>query len=61
METWFKELQENKIPLPQSFDCEFFAHAFDIIVEAAHHQVLSRFLGILYARATPNKFLINRI
>jgi hypothetical protein len=44
---WLKELQEHKIPIPQNFDLAFFSEAFQVMLEAEHHQILSRILSLL--------------
>jgi hypothetical protein len=48
LESWMKELQEHKRPLPPQFDCEYFSTAFDVILEAEHHQIISRILTLFY-------------
>ncbi len=38
-EGWLRELQDHKRPLPLQFDVEYFAAAFEVMLEAEHHQV----------------------
>jgi hypothetical protein len=45
---WLKELQEHKQAIPQNFDLAFFSEAFQVMLEAEHHQILSRILSLLY-------------
>jgi hypothetical protein len=47
----FGTLQKAGIPVPLSFDMDYFCSGLDIIIDTEHHQLIAKLLSVIYNHA----------